>query len=201
MKLQIKKTQNHGFTLIEMIGVLAVIAILAALLIPKIMNVISDSRVSSAISGINTMKAATMEYFGKYGKWGGTNGIDFVASDPVKTNWDTSVLFNDKIVERPLKPSLKMGCTQADVVIADGAATGDTAFDLANSGAIDTTTAVNVVYAKFTAVAKEDAEAIDLRVDGTPTFSGGATRETAGRVKYAIDTAPTYTVLVYLAHK
>ena len=60
--------RSTGFTLIEMIGVLAVIAILAALLIPKIFEAINSARINNCVVSYNTIKTATMDHYGKYGK-------------------------------------------------------------------------------------------------------------------------------------
>ena len=57
MKVNSVKTNraaSHGFTLIEMIGVLAVIAILAAMLLPKVFSAINDSRVNNAAVSVET---------------------------------------------------------------------------------------------------------------------------------------------------
>src|SRR6266704_6062192 len=68
MKIRCTKTRKaNAFTLIEMIGVLAVIAILAALLIPKIFEAINNARINNAVVSYNTVKAACMDHYGKYG--------------------------------------------------------------------------------------------------------------------------------------
>src|SRR5438876_9117468 len=68
MKLhQLKKKEVKAFTLIEMIGVLAVIAILASLLIPKIFEAINNARINNAIVSYNSVKAACMDHYAKYG--------------------------------------------------------------------------------------------------------------------------------------
>src|SRR6266516_885777 len=64
---QLKKKEVKAFTLIEMIGVLAVIAILASLLIPKIFEAINNARINNAVVSYNTVKAACMDHYGKYG--------------------------------------------------------------------------------------------------------------------------------------
>src|SRR5437867_2621032 len=64
---QLKKKEVKAFTLIEMIGVLAVIAILASLLIPKIFEAINNARVNNAIVSYNTVKAACMDHYAKFG--------------------------------------------------------------------------------------------------------------------------------------
>src|SRR2546428_4625612 len=61
------RKSKQGFTLIEMIGVLAVIAILASLLIPKIFEAINNARVNNALISYNTVKAACMDHYAKFG--------------------------------------------------------------------------------------------------------------------------------------
>src|SRR5437773_4280910 len=75
MKTQIQLSpRSRGFTLIEMIGVLAVIAILAALLIPKVFEAINNSRINNAVVSYNTVKAACMDHYAKFGGMDRTTG-------------------------------------------------------------------------------------------------------------------------------
>src|SRR5881397_1155627 len=74
------KQPNQGFTLIEMIGVLAVIAILASLLIPKIFESINNARVNNALISYNTVKAACMDHYAKFGAIDKTTGNATVAA-------------------------------------------------------------------------------------------------------------------------
>jgi len=58
------KATRHGFTLIEMIGVLAIIVILAAVLIPRVIESITDSRVANVVTSVNTVEAAVIDFLG-----------------------------------------------------------------------------------------------------------------------------------------
>src|SRR5216117_1013157 len=71
---QLKKKEAKAFTLIEMIGVLAVIAILASLLIPKIFEAINNARINNALISYNTVKAACMDHYAKFGAIDKTTG-------------------------------------------------------------------------------------------------------------------------------
>jgi prepilin-type N-terminal cleavage/methylation domain-containing protein len=61
------KRRQHGFSLVEMIGVLAIIAILAVIIVPKVFSTIASARITSAASSIAAMKSAITEFAGKYG--------------------------------------------------------------------------------------------------------------------------------------
>ena len=73
-RTSLNKKRTQGFTLVEMIGVLAVIAVLAALLVPRVFAAINESRLNNAVSGVNGVKSAAMQYFGKYGCFGDASG-------------------------------------------------------------------------------------------------------------------------------
>ncbi len=111
MKLQLTNHRKAGaFTLIEMIGVLAVIAILAALLIPRVFNAINQARVNGTAVSADTVKTATADHYGKYGKFDylwGTNQITM----PI-TNYDTAVLMAEGLLDKPFSSKLAGGDPQ-----------------------------------------------------------------------------------------
>lgn len=99
---------EHGFTLVEMIGVLAVIAILASLLVPRVFQAINDSKINSAASSLNTVKSAVNEHYARFGRFGTATGaaIAVVAGTPSE-NWDRTSLVAGGFMEKPL--ALRIG--------------------------------------------------------------------------------------------
>src|SRR5664279_518890 len=101
MKLNLTNNRKAGaFTLIEMIGVLAVIAILAALLIPKVFSAINDARVNNAAVSIETIKTATADHYGRFGKINslyGTNDLPIASL----TNYSTQILMAEQLIDKP----------------------------------------------------------------------------------------------------
>ena len=189
MKTNTKNTTNHGFTLIEMVGVLAVIAILAALLVPKIFAAINDSRFSSSISTINSCKTATMDYFGKAGNFPAVGTADF-----------DSVLVRSNCLERPL--ACRLAETGAHMQVTNVALCAGAAKDYLLDGATSLpTTAGQVVECVLNGVARADAYELSRRIDGdTLSVSTIANADTLGRVVYEATTDPV-DVYIYIAHK
>lgn len=201
--------RRRGFTLIEMVGVLAVIAILAALLIPKIFAAINESRLNNAVTSYNSVKSAAMMYFGKYGQFGGTNGVALATqfSGGSTTNWDLTVLLPEGLVEKPFLTKVGtnnfvavLPCQNAGVTV-DGSDNG--AFALAGGGVNTAGNGQYVVEAVFQGVAADDANQLAQRIDG-PSFSNGSntnsTYHVNGRVKYAFS-QNVGDVYIYIAHK
>ena len=193
MKTNTKNTTNHGFTLIEMVGVLAVIAILAALLVPKIFAAINDSRISSAVSSVNACKTATMSYFGKTAAFPTTNSFD-------------GVLVGEKLMDQLLNCKIAETSSAAEVVpIASTTVAGldgkGTGFSLDGTTPI---TGVKVVYIKLEGVTASDAKELSRRIDGddaTLTPADEAVEDFLGRVTHAVPAAGVTDVYIYLAHK
>ena len=55
--------REHGFTLIEMIGVLAIMAILIALLLPKVFKIIASSNAQSLATAVRTYETSLVRYY------------------------------------------------------------------------------------------------------------------------------------------
>lgn len=193
MKTNTKNVANHGFTLIEMVGVLAVIAILAALLVPKIFAAINDSRISSAVSSVNACKTATMTYFGKTAAFPETNSFD-------------GVLVGEKLMDQLLNCKIAETSSAAAVVPIAITAVGSldgkgTGFSLDGTTCI---TGVKVVYVKLAGVTASDAKELSRRIDGddvtlTPADENAA--DFLGRVTHEATSTGTTDVYIYLAHK
>ena len=197
-----KLNTTHGFTLIEMVGVLAVIAILAALLVPKIFAAINDSRFSSSVASINSVKTASMDYFGKKGNFGAAAVAGAFDSELVKEN----------CLERPL--ACKVAETSAKALVTPIVAANDPAgvggaYTLTGD-ALDKITGGQVVEIELAGVTIEDAWELSRRIDGEPASgltnandaAGRVAIDTKGRVTYVAALAgATTTVFIYIAHK
>ena len=194
----IRSNKRSGFTLVEMIGVLAVIAVLAALLVPRVFAAINESRINNAVSGVNSLKAAAMQYFGKYGCFGDANGGQISATT---NDWD-QVLLKTGMLERPFET--RLGATTNTIRLVTGgtvsAAVSPTSdsFDLSGSGSVDTSSAKAVVIAVIQGIAADDAAQIDQRIDGKTMSYPVDTTYSKGRVKWD---GATETLKVYIAHK
>ncbi len=187
------KPSQKAFTLIEMIGVLAVIAILAALLIPKVFSAINQARVNGVSITINTVKSATADHYGKFGKFdtqGGTTSLTLPC-----TNFD-NVLLTEGFIDKPF--TTKIGTNSVLQLVAGGSenGTGGYKLDGVNSG---TTNASFVVEAVMYGVTKQDAKDLNDLIDGTALGAAAGSTDNKGRVEYA-GTDPT-TVYIYVTHR
>lgn len=61
-----KKTNQLGFTLIELIGVIVVLGILAATAIPKFVDLTSDARKAKVNAALGSLKSAAAMTHGKF---------------------------------------------------------------------------------------------------------------------------------------
>ena len=198
-----KITQNQkrslkAFTLIEMIGVLAVIAILAALLIPKIFEAINSARVNNCIVSYNTVKAAVMDHYGKYGaidSYFGTNAMTTAQKD----NYDNTLL-SEGFLDKPF--NVKVGTNWIVRAVAPGSSGGSpVGYSLTtNASQNDVQGASLVVEAVIQGVPLPDAYDISTRLDGALLSAAGTTNaDNIGRVKYQA-TSPT-TLYMYITHR
>lgn len=224
MNAQMKShRKSSGFTLVEMIGVLAVIAILASLLVPRVFQAIGDSKINNAASTYNSIKSAVSEYYGKYGKIGGTNGVDLgLASDyAVYEDWDLRCLVTEGFAEKPFIVRIgngKVGSAASGSRLrvmklksaydpnqqaANSATTIDQgAYNLDGSSVTNDISGNLLVEAVIEGVDNQDAIDLNSRIDGSSlgTTTLGANDE-AGRVKYFYTTNGNCSVRIYLAHK
>jgi prepilin-type N-terminal cleavage/methylation domain-containing protein len=214
MKTLIRKQNRTGFTLIEMVGVLAVIAILAALLVPKIFAAINDSRFSNTVASINSVKAASMTYFGKYSKFGGVAGAAVAVTDAAPFTTFDNVLIKENMLETPFVT--KIGATWT-VQLANATVAANQ-YDIDGIAGADVTTG-RVLQCVITGVDAADAYELSRRIDGEslsaqtvvddPLTAGvdegvaaiGAA-DTQGRVEFAAkDVNGKTTVRIYIANK
>lgn len=206
MKMRPTCSHARAFSLVEMVGVLSVIAVLAGLLIPKIFASINEARLNDAVTGINTLQSATVNYVSKYGRIGGIEGAAY-ASGTTVTNWDQVVLLVERFIDKPFEPRL---ASSVSVRVSDcSAASTDVTADN-NAYNLDNNTTYNkndafgsrVVECVLQGLTREDAWELSRRIDG-PTLSASsktAQSDLLGRVKYDIP-GNEGTVRVYLAHR
>lgn len=200
-------TSRKGFTLIEMIGVLAVIAVLAGLLLPRIFAAVSQSQVNAAALGYNNIRSASMQYFGKYGKFAGVGGTNF-ASLPV-TNYDTGVLLQEGLIEKPLGAPIGTNSIVAVVAAVSPAtpATGsNSAFNLDGdstlSPANDAGVGTIVIEVVYQSVTLDQARDLNRRIDGDSLGEGTTVgQDLNGRVKYDFGANQVGDVYMYIANK
>ncbi len=215
--------KEHGFTLIEMIGVLAVIAILVALLLPKVFEIMAESKANALVAAIRTYETAVVDYYSDISSLlplnvtgtptAETTGDSATAiSLPARLTLDSSDALNTgaNSWSRFRGPYLAKFVTTtppglgtavympATTPVAYGTATTATniGWDLNNDGNSDIPSGANVVYVYFEGISDTDFDKVDAIIDpgmGTTT----AQRVLRGRVKYD---ATTDEMMIYLNH-
>lgn len=105
MNMNMKKSNQKGFTLIELMIVVAIIGILAAVAVPAYQDYIVRSKVSEGIVGASEFKTAISEYYSFRGVLPANNAdagllstaasyaTDYVASIGTATNGVVTVTF------------------------------------------------------------------------------------------------------------
>jgi len=194
--------------MIEMVGVLAVIAILAGLLVPRVFSVITSAKVSAATFGISTVKTAAMMYYGKFGKFGNTNGAVIASTNLPFLSYDSQVLLREGFLEKPFESPIGSASVQLVPAVATATAPDGTnsAFNL-DGNSIYPNDAGNgsvVLVVVLSNTSLEDAREINRRIDGSNVLLGesSAGSDILGAVKYVYSAgAQSGLVCVYLAHK
>lgn len=215
-----KRRKSAAFTLVEMIGVLAVISILASMLAPRVFQAITDAKAANAVGTCNAVKSAVNEYYGRYARLGGTNGVDLGinTSGSFYEDWDSRCLVVEGYMERPFAMRIGNGLTgfaaggsRLRVVNVSGLSASSTvANDLTaiDSGAYNRNGAsptndisgTQLVEAAIEGVDIQDARELSNRLDGS-SLSTASGNDEAGRVKYFVTTNGTAKVRVYIAHR
>jgi len=204
MKTTVKNNKaTRGFTLVEMIGVLAVIAILAGMLIPKIFEAIRNSRINATLEAYNTLKAAVLENYAKWGKFGDTSGAQYA-----DTAFDDILLKEGRIDARAadkIPLSTEGGTAKVYVSVVTGKGRGTSGYDLDGDGGADNANAAYTVELIIKSVAIKDAQDLSLRLDGPALSqtSSVTSADTVGRVEYgdADPTSKKTDVYIYIAHQ
>jgi type IV pilus assembly protein PilA len=76
--MQIKNTQNNGFTLIELMFVIAIIGVLAAIAIPNYVNYLKRAKISEAFILTSGITKTITEYYSYYGKFPENNEVVYL---------------------------------------------------------------------------------------------------------------------------
>lgn len=151
----------HGFSLVEMIGVLAIIAILAVIIVPKVFSTISSARVTSAASSINSVKSAITDFAGKYGTIPTTNNNSRI-DDLLFTDGLMEGRFVTKIGTQPSTPPI----TGATWTRANGAWTA--------SGGANQTTQSRIICLTSNANNPSTAVGANYQLDGSTNLPAGS---------------------------
>lgn len=206
--------KQHGFTLIEMIGVLAIIGILAGIIVPKVIQATARTKVNSAVLSYNTIKTATVDYFGKNGSFPLRAGTGATNAAVATGRFDADLLsggfleklFACAIGSQANDSSALTGRThvRSQTAAANGTVTitataGGDNFDLDNNASTeDFTTANTVISIMIPAVATADAVELNKLIDNE-TVDGSAANLT-GRCIFSTPAGGTTTVYLYVAH-
>lgn len=206
--------QAGAFTLIEMVGTICILAILIALIIPKIFAAIDQARINQSTSFIHAAKTAAICYYGKFGHWGGTNGVRITTQYPSglpATDWGKDVLVKNELLEPNPGPFVGESFHirifpvnhNANASPSDNNAdNGAYKLDFSNPRANDVYVGGGVVEAVIENVALEDAYALSVEIDGAPgSINTTSHVDSRGAVKYNFGSAGQGTVFVYLVHR
>lgn len=212
---------QSGFSMVEMIGVLAIIAILAAVIVPKVFSTISSSRVTAAVTSINTVKAAVADFVGKFGAVPATGANSRIDDLLLTANFIDS-RFKVKIGTQPANPPVggavwtyaagawtsAAGASQAgqsQIISVPSSIAVPSASAGANyqlDGATNLPTGSVVVSAVIPNLTANEAVELSKKIDGDAySAATNALADDAGKVVYAAPVAGITTAYIYLAHQ
>ncbi|HON06948.1 MAG TPA: type II secretion system protein [Verrucomicrobiota bacterium] len=197
----LKKKSKRGFTLVEMIGVLAIIMIIAGMLVPKILDAIVSSRINVTIQAYNTLKAASVENFVKWGKFANTDGTQYVGN-----SFDAILLQEGRIDARAfdkVRLNKLINSTNIYLEVVSGPGNyNNTGYKL--DGINNTTqNASYTVQLVIIGAPRQDAIELSRRLDG-PNLANpvGGGNDSSGIVEFRFyNYGKTADMYIYIAHQ
>lgn len=205
-----------------MIGVLAIVAILAAVMAPRVFSTIANSRVTSAVSSVNSISSAVTDFVGKYGPVPLASGNSRV-DDLLLTSGYLDSRFTVKIGTQPSTPPVagatwafansvwaasggssqtsqaRIICSTATTTIPSSASGSNYQLD----GSANLPTGAQVISAVIPNVTSAQALALSQAIDGeTLSATAAGVADAAGKVVYAAPNgAGLTTVYIYIAQQ
>ena len=189
--------KQHGFTLMEMIGVMAVIAILASIATPTIIGAIRDAKITTFVENSNSLRSAVAQFYEDTGR--------FPVHVQTSTNQNEKQLMKNTstplsgwdgpYIEKKLQNSFSEGSYIA-VLSTNNA---NYQFDLDGDGTVDTTNVSVLRVDQVTdSIAKKISDIIDN--DGDVT-SGSGSWKASGKVKrYGTASNHATILLIHISH-
>ena len=215
-----------GYTLIEMIGVLAIIGVLGALIVPKVLDVITTSKIDVLASGLKAYEVAVTKY---YTDMGTVMPLDASGNPQLETSGDSAtvvslparltlsrhdpLVLNTNLWPRFNGPYLEKFDTNAPpglgtkmympVKSAEAYGTPVTGTNLGwdlkgDDGMSDLPSSARVAYIFVGGVGEEDFLAYDAMID-RDIGGSDSEKELRGRAKW--DPLNNGTLKLYLAHQ
>lgn len=90
-----KKTNNKGFSLVELIIVIAIMAVLIGVLAPQFIQYVAKSRVSTDLQNVEEMVTATDTYAADHDNWTQAGKIT-VSATGIELDADVAAAYNIK---------------------------------------------------------------------------------------------------------
>jgi len=191
-------SQQRGFTLIEMVGVLAIVALLAGMLVPRIFKAVRQTRVQHVVQNVNTLRAAVAAYFAKHGTLQGL--VDF--QETYQQSPD-HLLVQEGFLDKPFETKFGKSPDPSNeryvyILTQAGLGPPDFRYDLDGDGTKDTANAKYVMEVRLYGVSKEDAQLLSQIIDGEDLTPDP---DHVGRVIRWTNDADYPYVFIYIAHE